>query len=86
MGPALQGLTLDVLKDLAEGLFWTSWSTYKQIEIPQCIYSIVATDALVPKHQAISIHSAGLIFIVLDQFHTDIHYKQLEMHSAHRAL
>ena len=40
------------------------------------------TDALVLKHQAISIHSADNIFIVLDQFHTKmIHllWKTLEM-------
>ena len=33
------------------------------------VLSTVATDALMKKHQAISIHSAHLIFIVLDQFH-----------------
>ena len=33
-----------------------------------CILSTVATDALVLKHQAISIHSADEIFIVLDPF------------------
>ena len=36
------------------------------------IFSTVATDALVLKHQAISIHSADLIFIVLDRFQTEI--------------
>ena len=34
-----------------------------------CILSTVATDALV--HQAISVHSAQLIFLVLDQFHNE---------------
>ena len=34
-----------------------------------CIVSTVATDALVLKHQAISFHSAGWTFIVLNQFH-----------------
>ena len=33
-----------------------------------CVFNPVATDALVPKHQAISIHSAGEIFLLLDQF------------------
>ena len=32
------------------------------------VLSTVATDALVLKHQAISIHSADRIFIVLDWF------------------
>ena len=30
--------------------------------------SIVATDALMPKHQGISIHSAGSVFIVIYSF------------------
>ena len=33
--------------------------THKQLERNGCIPSTVATDALVLKHQAISIHSAG---------------------------
>ena len=37
-----------------------------------CIFNIVATDALVLKHQAISIHSADLIVIALEQCHTEI--------------
>ena len=36
-----------------------------KLEIHGCILSIVATDALVLKHQAISIHSADLVFVVL---------------------
>ena len=40
----------------------------KQMEMHWCIPSTVATDALVLKHQAISIHSADQISIVLDQF------------------
>ena len=35
------------------------------------ILSTVATDALVLKHQVISIHSIDLIFGVLDQFHAE---------------
>ena len=35
-----------------------------------CILSNVATDALVLKHQVISIHSADLISIALGQFQT----------------
>ena len=34
--------------------------------------NIVATDALVQKHQATSIHGANWIFVVLDQFHAKI--------------
>ena len=37
-----------------------------------CIVSTVTTDALVFKHQAISIHNADKTFIVLDQFHIKI--------------
>ena len=33
-------------------------STHKQLEMHMCVISTVATDALVLKHQAISIHSA----------------------------
>ena len=36
-----------------------------------CIVSTVPTDALVLKHQAISIHSAGKIFVVVVKFHTE---------------
>ena len=43
-----------------------------------CIISTVATDALVLKHQSISIHSADQISIALDQFQIkySIHRKQ----------
>ena len=34
-----------------------------------CVVSTVAADALVLKHQAISIHNADLTFIIFDQFH-----------------
>ena len=37
-----------------------------------CALSIVATDALVLKHQVISTHSTDYIFIVLIQFHSKI--------------
>ena len=43
-----------------------------QLEMQECILSTVATDALVLKHQAISIHSANLTFIVRGWFHTEI--------------
>ena len=36
-----------------------------------CVLSTVDTDALVLKYQAISIHSAEYIFIVLAQFLTE---------------
>ena len=35
----------------------------------RCVISTAATDALVLKHQVISILNADLTFIVLDQFH-----------------
>ena len=43
--------------------------TLKHRETHGCVVSTVATDALVLKHQAISIHNADKTFIVLDQFH-----------------
>ena len=46
--------------------------THKWLEMGGCILSIVATDVLVLKHQAISIHCAELIITGLDQFHTEI--------------
>ena len=46
--------------------------THTQLEMHGCILSIVATDALVHKHQVISINSADWIFIVLDQFRMEI--------------
>ena len=46
--------------------------THKQMETHGCTPNTVATDVLVLKHQDISIHSAGYIFVVLDQFHTRI--------------
>ena len=47
--------------------------TLKHQEMHCCIVSTVATDALVLKHQATSIHSADKTFIVLDQFHIKIY-------------
>ena len=44
----------------------------KQLETDGHILSTVTTDVLVLKHQAISIHSADKIFIVLEQLHTGI--------------
>ena len=43
--------------------------TLKHWEMHRCVVSTEATDALVLKHQAISIHNAYLTFIVLNQFH-----------------
>ena len=43
--------------------------TLKHRETHVCVVSTVATDALVLKHQAISIHNADLTFILFDQFH-----------------
>ena len=50
-------------------LFQRSILTHKQLEMNGCILSIMATDVLVLKHQAISIHNADSICIVLDQFY-----------------
>ena len=49
-----------------------NWSvlTHKQLETLGCILSTVATDALVLKHQAISIYNAEKIIAALQQFHT----------------
>ena len=38
----------------------------------ECILCTVATEALVLKHQAISIHSVDQIIIVFDKFHAEI--------------
>ena len=43
--------------------------TSKHRETHACVVSTVVTDALVLKHQAISIHNANQTLIVLDQFH-----------------
>ena len=42
--------------------------THEQLEMHGCMLSTVATDALVLKHQAISMHRAGKIFLDLDEF------------------
>ena len=42
--------------------------THKQLDMHGCVLSTAATDALVLKHQAISIQSVDQIFIVLDNF------------------
>ena len=48
--------------------------TPKQLETHECVFSNVATDGLVLKHQTISTHSADEIIFVLEQFHTEILY------------
>ena len=50
-------------------LFCFDCSNNAELEMQQCVVSIVASDALVLKHQGISIHCVGYIFIVLDKFH-----------------
>ena len=42
--------------------------THEYLETHECVLRIMATDALVLKHQAISINSADKISIVFDQF------------------
>ena len=49
-------------------LLWVS--THKQLETIVCVISIVATDVLVLKHQAIGIHSVDSVLIVLPKIHT----------------
>ena len=44
--------------------------TPKQLEMDWGVLSTVSSDALVLKHQTISVHSADKTFIALDQFHT----------------
>ena len=44
--------------------------THKQLKMHVCVIRIVATDLLVLKHQAISIHSVDLVLIVLPKIHT----------------
>ena len=43
--------------------------THEQLERHGCMLSTVGTDALVPKHQVISAHSAEQICIAFEQFH-----------------
>ena len=50
--------------------------THKQLETHGYILNTIATDTLVLKHCAISIHIADEIFIVLDQFYADISYSK----------
>ena len=45
-----------------------SMLTCKLLETDGLIGTTVATDALVLEHQAISIHSAGQVIIILNQF------------------
>ena len=55
--------------------------THKQLETHGCVLSTVATDVLVLKYQAISIHSADWRNIhLLDQFHTEmLHLSGIEL-------
>ena len=46
--------------------------THKQLEMHGCVFNTTATDAVVLRHQASSIHSAEEIFIALVGFHTKI--------------
>ena len=46
--------------------------THKPLEKQRSVISTGATDALVLKHQAISIHSVDLVSIVLTKMHTKI--------------
>ena len=46
--------------------------THKQLEMHGYVFSSVATDDLVLKHQVISIHCADWMLIILDKFLTEI--------------
>ena len=50
--------------------------TFEPWERHGCVVSTVATDALVLKHQAISIHDVYLTFIILDRFQIKILHLQ----------
>ena len=50
--------------------------TLEQLEMHECIFSTVATDVLVLKHQAISIHSVDQLFIVLELFYIKSFHSQ----------
>ena len=45
---------------------------YFFLEMLRCVFNAVNTDALVPKHQGINIHSVDQISIALDQLQTKI--------------
>ena len=45
---------------------------HKQLEMNECILSIVANSALMLKHQAISTHIVDHIFIAFNKFHMKI--------------
>ena len=47
--------------------------THNQLEMHRCVLSTVAADALVVKHQALSIHGANQISIALDWVQKKIH-------------
>ena len=55
--------------DLCYILFIWMSLTLKHRETNGCVVSTMATDALVLKHQVISIHNADCTFIVLEQFY-----------------
>ena len=46
--------------------------TNKHLETYMCVLSIGAIDALVLKNQAVSIHTADWISIVLDPYNTEV--------------
>ena len=54
--------------------------THKQLEKHGCIINTVATDNLVLKHQAISIHSADKTFLVFRTISYKKYYTYREKH------
>ena len=55
--------------------------THKQLETRVCIIIIMATDALVIKHQAISIQNADwrvIVCVILNKFDTNTHKKKVQ--------
>ena len=63
-----------LIQSSAELAIWVSAHllTHEQLEMQRCIISTVATDVLVPKHQAISIHSVDSVLTVLPKLHINI--------------
>ena len=54
----MYGAQKKIISDIVFIFIFLNDLTYKQLETHMCILSIVATDGLVVKHQAISSYSA----------------------------
>ena len=57
----------------------TIWGlTHTQLETHVCAFSTVVTDALVLNHQAITIHSADLVFLYRPNMYRKQHKKEIK--------